>query len=901
MTLAAPPGLEFSKRLYRALLHLYPRTFRDECGPEALEMFEDLYRAIYSRSGRWGIVRLWLRTLPNLVRNGPVERWVERSKRGGPQPMQATATQSAVWAGSALWSDIRFAGRSLRRAPGFTFAAVSTLALGLGACIALFSLVNAIVVRSLPFPEAERLVSVWEDHAETGRLGQGPSPWNFADWHRDAETFSSLTAWYLTSGTLRYGDVAEETRSAQVTTDFFRVLGVSPALGRDFLSDEGVAYGPLMLGHQIWERVFGGDPEVIGQVVELSGAPYEVVGVMPPSFQFPDPGVEYWVAWDLPTVYANRPEARTWRFMNAVGRLAVDVSASEAEADLNRLQRGLAEAYPEANRGWTVSLSDLHSDVVGGIDNTLWAGMGAVGALLLLACANVANLLLARAPARAREFSVRSALGAGRSRLTQQLIIENLCIAAAATLLGLALAVGVLELIGWLEAGKIPRIDEVTIDGGVLGFAALLMLFTSLGFGLAPVIQLVGRPSRTLRSAGAARSISGDGVRRSLVTAQVALTFVVLAGAALFLRSLDSLSHVDLGVTPEQTLAFRVSLDSGERPTDQIWRYYDGLLDELTSLPGVRVAGAAQTLPMDPVAGDFTRPFRRIGEATESADAPAAGIRIITPGYVEATGMRLLQGVSFDGSEEANGPQVAIINRALANTLWPGTDAVGQQFELDFRGGWSTYRVKGVVADVRHRGPRDEPDLEIFLAGRQQPYLAMSVVMRTSVDPLSLIPEVKRAVLAYPPSQPPYHFTTLTALFRDVTGAERLLAAMLATFALFALTLAASGVYGLVAYAVSSRTREYGIRLALGDDAGRLIRSIGLGAAKMAIWGLAIGVAAVLLIGPFIQSLLFGVKAWDPSVLGIVAAGLLLVSVVAALVSARSIVSLQPSSALRAD
>ena len=896
---SVPPGLPTSKRLYRTLLRLYPPGFRNECGSEALEMFEDLYRATYARSGRWGLAGLWLRTLPNLLRNGPVERWTERARR-----TRSVGTATPWWAvgsGSTWWTDVRFAGRSLRRAPAFTFAAVSTLALGLGACIALFSLVDAIVVRSLPFPEADRLVSVWEEHAETGRHREGPSPWNFADWEREAETFSALTAWYLTSGTLRYGEIAEETRSAQVTTDFFRVFGVTPALGRDFRRDEGVAYGPLMLGHRIWERVFDGDPEIVGQIVELSGTPYEVVGVMPASFQFPDPGVEYWVAWDLPTVYATRPEARTWRFLNAVGRLSADASANEAEADLNRLQRGLADAYPEANRGWTVSLSDLHGDVVGGIDNTLWAGFGAVGALLLLACANVANLLLARAPSRAREFSVRSALGAGRSRLTQQLIIENLCIAAVATVLGLALAVGVLELIGWIEAGRIPRIDEVTIDGRVLGFAGLLMLLTSVGFGLAPVLHLVGGGSNTLRLAGAARSVSGEGVRRGLVSAQVALTFVVLTGAALFLTSLDRLASVDLGVTPEQTLAFRVSLDAGAGPPEQAWQYYDGLVNQLTDLPGVRVVGAGQTLPMDPVAGDFTRPFRNVGDGVESAEAPSAGIRIITPGYLEATGMRLLQGTDLDGREEANGPRVAIINRALAATLWPDADPVGQAFELDFRGGWLPYRVLGVVADVRHGGPRDAADLEIFLPHRQSPYLAMSVVMRTSADPRSLIPEVRRTVLAHPPGQPPHHFTTLTELFRGVTGAERLLAAMLMTFATFALTLSVSGVYGLVAYAVSSRTREYGIRLALGDDAGRLVRSIGMGAAKMAAWGLCIGIVGVLVIGRYVQSLLFDVRAWEPSILGVVSGGLLLVTVLAALASARSIVSLQPSSALRAE
>ena len=886
-------GLKF----YRVLFRLYPADFRRSFGRDAEELFEDLYREAVGRGSTGELLRFWARTLSNVLTHGPAER-LARLRTGLGELVRG-----------GLF-DIGFALRSLSRSPKFFVAAGGTLALGMGASIALFTLVNGVLLRPLPFPASERLVSVWENHPESSRLRQGPSPWNFVDWRREGTGFEGMAALYLTSGTFRHAEVVEEIRSAQVTSDLFQVLGVEPAVGRGFRPEEGLTNGPVMLSHDFWQRVFQGDTGIVGSTVELSGARYEVAGVMPPGFSFPDPGIELWLAWNIPLTYADRPEARTWRFLQVVARLSPGVRAADAERGLQAVHRGLTEAYPTMNRGWTPSVTWLHDDVTGGVEGTLWAGLGAVAALLLLACTNVANLLLARAPARARELAVRSALGADRARLARQLMVEHLVLAGVAAFAASGIAIAILRMMEHLGGGMIPRIDEIGLDGTVFGFALLLTLATSLLFGLAPMLELVRKPGSALRAANAGRGVAGAGgaLRRVLVSGQVGLTFVVVVGACLFMTTLDRLSDVDLGITPEETLTLRVSLDArapavatARRGEERTWEYYDGLLARLSQLPGVTAAGAGQTLPMDPVAGDFTRPYREQGRSVQPAEAPSVALRIVTPGYFEAVGMRFTRGAAFSGFEEPGAPLVAVVNQTLAARLWPNREPVGETFEIDFREGWQPYAVVGVVQNVRHGGPRSTAVPEVFLSHRQVPYLAMSVVLRTDRDPSGLVPEITREVLAHGPGQPPFRFIGLDELLRESTARERLLAALLGIFALFSLTLAASGVSGLVAYSVAARRREYGIRLALGDRAGRLIRSVGWGSARSAIWGLLGGLSVVALVGPLVQGQLFGIDARSPLLLGGVALGLLSLTAGAALLAARAISKVDPSSALRAD
>ncbi|MGI9627905.1 MAG: FtsX-like permease family protein, partial [Longimicrobiales bacterium] len=397
---------------------------------------------------------------------------------------------------------------------------------------------------------------------------------------------------------------------------------------------------------------------MVGRTMELSGTSYEIAGVMPPGFDFPDPSVEYWLAWDMPTVYESQPEARTWRFLQSAARLRSGIGVTDAEGDLNAAQRELALAYPQESGGWEARVTGLQEEVTGGVRGTLLVALGAVAVVLLLACANVANLILARSPARARELAVRSALGADRSRLGRQLLIEHLVLSGAGALLGLVLALGMLELVGRFGVGRIPRLDEVGLDGGVLAFIVLLTMGTSLLFGLAPLVHLVRDPVARFVGGGAGRSVAGagDGLRKAFVVVQVALALVLLVGASLFGESLNKLRRADLGFDPQSTLTFRLSLDSrsgsrdgGGDGSDFVSRYYDTLMEELLALPGIEAAGAAQALPISPVTNDFTRPYRPPGSSTSSAEAPTVNMRMTTAGYFDAVGMRFLSGGPFTG------------------------------------------------------------------------------------------------------------------------------------------------------------------------------------------------------------------------------------------------------------
>ncbi|NNM32726.1 MAG: FtsX-like permease family protein, partial [Gemmatimonadetes bacterium] len=720
MSEKAPLGLGTARRVYRGLLRFFPRLFRDSFSGEAEELFDEMYREAHRRGGLPGSLVFCAKALVGSVFHGPAERWALRDR--------AVASGGA---GGSLGRDARFALRTLRRAPVFTTTAALILALGMGSTIALYSLVAGVLIQPLPYADAEELVLVWESGEGDGQDRQGPSPLNVIDWREASTSFTDLAAWYLTSGTFRGDDIVEENRSAQVTTSFFRVLGVAPQLGRDFAEEEGAPYGPVILSHSFWQRVFGGDPSAVGRSMELSGVRYEIVGVMPPGFAFPDPTVEYWMAWDLRSVYGGRPETRTWRFLRTVARLSPGQSVEAAQAELSTVQASLAERFPAENRGWEVAVTPLQDEVVGQARPTLWMAMGAVGALLLLACANVANLLLAQAAHRGREMAVRQAVGAGRPQLVRQLVVENLVLASVSGVLGIVFGWGLIALVKHLDPGQIPRLAEVSFNAPVLGFAVGLVFLTSLLFGIAPAAQLVLRRGQS--SAPVPGRVVGQGrelVRRGLVALQIGLALALLVSAGLFAQSLERLQEADLGFASTGALTFRVSLDADQIDgAGDISRYYEQLLDRIRVLPGVVSTGAAQTLPINPVGNDFARPYRPLGSTATPADAPTVALRIATADYLTAAGMRFLSGGPFSAALGEGDPRVAVVNETLAQRLWPDRDPVGESFEIDFREGWRPYRVVGVIADVRHAGPRRAVVEEAYLSQNQSPYLAMSVVV----------------------------------------------------------------------------------------------------------------------------------------------------------------------------
>lgn len=875
------------ERIYRTLLRIYPQRFRTQYEIDAVELFRDRYQEA-RRRGFSALAWLWLRTVPNVVVHGLLARVAEI--RGG-----------AVGFGGGV--TLRNAVRGLMRAPGLSFVIVLTLGLGIGANVALYGVLRSVLLKPLPYAEPDRLVRLWETNPEVDDELHGPSPLNFNDWERSTERFESMATWYLTSGTYRTDDWVEEIRSAQVTVDFFRTMGVSPMLGRDFQPEEVTRYGPVMLSHGVWMRLFSGDPSVVGRSIVSSGGSYEIVGVMPADFTFPDQSVETWVAWNMPEVYANQPESRTWRFLGSVARLAPGVSVDEAEEELDRVAAGLAEAYPIMDRGWDADVTTLHEEVVGDVRATLWIAFGAVLFILLIACANVANLLLARAPARSREIAIRTTLGASRRRVATELMAENAVLAGASAIIGLALGRVFIDALVMLDAGRIPRLEEVSIDLGVFAFTALAALGTALVFGVAPVLQV-------LRSAGSASLRDGvrttatsaqRRLRQAFVGSQLAIALVLLMGAGLFALSLKRLTDVDPGLDAENVASFRVSLDPLEGGSASVVRYYQDLVTLIEALPGVEMAGASQTLPLSLIGNDFTRPYRPEGTSIESAAAPTVRMRIITPGYVATMGMTVMEGSDLPEDAVAGEPLVALVNQALADRLWPDGDAAGRRFEIDFREGWLSYQVVGVVQDVRHYGLRSDTGPEAFLAHSQVPYVAMHVVAKTRDQPESMFEEMKTVVLNHQPMQPPHNFVSLEGLLSASTAEERFLSLLLSLLAGVGLLLASIGVYGVIAYTVNHRRREIGVRMALGAEPDRIVGTVMRQALTMAALGLVAGFAVVVGVGGVVEGVLFEVEPNDPMLGVLVGAVLFTVAGVAAYVPARRAAWIPPSEAIRAE
>lgn len=874
----------------RALLRFFPPDFQQRRGAEIEDFVEqELSVSRFPRS--FAPIRIGLDLMKTAL--------VLRVGRHGRKSDMIGARASG---GTAVLSDAHQALRAILRGRILSATVVLTLGVGIGANVALFSLIEGVLLEPLPYPDADRLVQIWETNPAVSDEPLGPSPLNLVDWEERAEVFESMTSWYLTSGTYRGEFGAEEVRSAQVTADFFRVLGAQPALGRDFLREEVVGYGPVVLSHGAWQRLFDGDPGIVGRAVEISGDSYEIIGVMPPAFAFPDESVEAWTAWDLKTVYADRPETRTWRFMDALGRLAPGVSQREAEESLGRVAAGLAEEHPVENAGWSVALTTLHDEVVGDVRGTLWVAFASVAFILLVACANVANLLLARVPTLARELAVRTTLGATRARIVRRLLSESLLLAGMAALLGLLIGKGLLDMLVVLDAGRIPRLSDVRIDSAVLAFTTLAAGLTAVLFGLVPALQSLRAASvASLRSGRATDGVSQRRLREVFVAAQLAIAVVLVTGAGLFSASLEALTKVDPGFDPQEVMTFRVSLDPVSGTQQEVVSYYDGLVERLKSVPGVRTVGISQTLPLSPVANDFRRPFRPTGSELAAAEAPSVQMRIVSPGYPTAMGMHFLDGGPLPGTAEAGDPLVALVNETLARRLWPDGTAVGQSFEIEFRSGWEPYSVVGVVQDIKHYGPRADPVPEVFLSHRQVPYLAMSVAVRTESDAAAMALPLRVAVLELRPVQPAHDFVTLEELAATSIADERFLSVLLNVLAAVALLLATTGVYGVIAYAVSHRRRDIGIRLALGAQPVRVVRGVLRDALLVAGSGVAVGTALVLGGGSLVEGLLYGIEPRDAVTTVRVVALLLVVSAAAAYAPAHRAARIAPSEALQAD
>jgi putative ABC transport system permease protein len=818
-----------------------------------------------------------------------------------------------------LLQDLRYGLRVLRKSPAFTAVAAFTIALGVGANTALFSIVDAVLFRPLPYEAPDRLVMIWDRNLERSLDHIGPSPGNFLDWRERLDSFEGMAAWYQTSRTLRGEHDAEQANTVKVAGDFFPLIGTPAALGKTFSSGEteGVAYNVanqyvtgervLVISDGLWRRRFGASPDIIGQTIMLDGLGWQVLGVMPPGFAIPDKQADIWIPWDIKRSYGPRrfPDGvpRDFRFLDVLARLKPGVTIEQAQARMDTLAAELAEAHPKPNRGWGASLIRLHEEMAAPSRRALLVLFGAVGFVLAVACANVASLLLARGSARQREIALRASLGASRTRLVRQLLTESLLLSLIGSGGGLLLAWWGLDVLVSLAPGDIPRIDEAAVDARVLSFTLAITSLSGILFGIAPALHSSRADLTAALKEGSSRAGSARHRLRSvLVAGEIAVALVLLIGAGLFLRSFARVISVDPGFNPESLLAVRIFLDNNAyRTAEQSRIYYQKLIERLGALPSVISVGGTTVLPMSDVGVDFTRPYWREGEADPGGQAAQVGIRMVTLDYFRTMEMTVIKGRSFDERDRAGSPRVIMVNETLAREAWPGEEAPGKRLIIDYLGGAYAYEVVGLVADTRYYGLKSNPHPEVFIPHVQNPYMTMNVALRTSVEPETMAETVRREVLALDPAQPVHSIVTMEQLMAGAVAADRFVMLLLAGLGGVALVLASVGVYGVMAYSVSRRTHEIGVRVALGARGSDVLLLVMGESFKLTVAGLVAGVAGAMALGQVVGGLLYGVSATDPATFAVVSIVLAMVAMLAGYVPARRAMRVDPMVALRCE
>jgi predicted permease len=802
----------------------------------------------------------------------------------------------AVWSWTRLddWlRDFRYAIRGMARRPGFSTTIVLTLALGIGASSALYSLIDAVLIRPLPYPSAERLVALYEAKASDPRSRTPVAPGRLADWQQMSSSFAALAGGYDDALTDTTAGSPERVSAAFVSPRFFDVLATAPILGRTFLPEEEHFGGPssIVISEGFWRRRFASSPTVLGSRLILSDQSFTVVGVLPHQFQFPKPSTEIW----LPK-QANRDllKIREARFYRVIAVLKPGKSLAQAQSEMASLQKRLGELYPRTDAGWTVAVEPLKDVLVGKVRGALWLLSGSVSLLLLIACANVACLLLARLNSRGVEIATRTSLGAGRAAIARQLLAEGMIYAAAGGLLGLA---AVYAAIGSLRTQlvDIPRITELAVDGRIVLVAAGVSLLSSVLFSMAPMVASFRRDlSRLLIRGG--RSIVGGGQRlpRVLVFAQFALATALLIGSSLFLRSLLRMESTPLGMRTQDVLALRVGASYNERPADVIQRH-DRILRALTEVPGV--ASVAMSTGLPGVNSTWPREFAIEGEPSTDGELRFAAWRIVTAGYFDTVGIRLIAGQTCRMTSDNDRPFEVVVNQRFADRYFAGRDPLGHTIAQGPQGDVAT-RIVGVVADAREDGPGIEPQPLIYSCGYVR-YWPDSEFLTRSANPAAIANAVRAAIRAVEPSRPVYSVRTLEDALNESLAPTRFRTLLVGLFSLLALALAAIGLYGVMAYMVSQRTREIGIRVALGARKsqvfGEVLRSGGL----LAAGGAAVGVAIAAALSKVLGSLLFGVPALD-GISYVAAVGVLLASaLLACMIPSKRAASIDPVRALR--
>jgi putative ABC transport system permease protein len=810
---------------------------------------------------------------------------------------------------SDLTNDLRYAVRAFTRTPGFTAVALLTIALGIGATTAIFSVVNAVLLRPLPYPDADRIVQVWMDNRRTKLHEDIHSYPNYADLRDQNRAFSHMAAYttggYNITGGCRESDCEPQRVTALFSTpDLFNVLGIAPAMGRAFTAEEDVPGrdGVVILSHGLWTRLFASDRSAIGRTVRLNGRERTVIGVLPASFAFPTRDTDVWVP--LAVDDASK-QSRSAFWLYAVARLKPGVPFERAVSDLAGVATRLEQQYA-SNADIGVYLVPLPAQVVGpALRTSLWVMLAAVAAVLLIACANVANLMLSRAAVREREIGVRVALGAARARLVRQLLTESVLLSLLGAALGIALAwVGLRTLIG-LAPDDIPRLDQVHIDLTVLGVTLGIAVVTGIAFGLAPALHA----SRAAATGALREGIRGgtggrrtQRTRRVLVAAQVALVVVLLTGAGLLIRSFMHLQRVDLGFRPDHLLTLRYSLPRAKYPTPQArLAFEDALLERTRQVRGVEGAGYIESifLSTTPNSTNMSLDGREMTPEERNIEVP---IDAVSPDYFKVMGVPLRRGRTFTAADNADAPQVVIINENMAKRFWPNEDAVGKRFRYgDPSSNAPLMTVVGVVADMRRTGFNNPVRYETFLPHTQRISNSLTLVARTAGDPLALVPAVRAQFKSLDPEQPVFEVASMDQLLSSMVAQRRFSMALLATFAALALVLGVVGVYGVTSYLVAQRTREVGVRLALGAQPAQVVRLVVRQGMLVALAGLGAGLVGALVAGRLMTGLLFGVSPYDVATLVSVSAVIGIATLVANWIPALRAARIDPLAALRSE
>ena len=796
-----------------------------------------------------------------------------------------------------LLQDISYGLRTLVRSPGFTLVAAFTLALGIGANTAIFSVVDTVLLAPLPYEKPEQLQLVWGFHPEIGT--ETASLPDFVDWREQNNVFVDLAASFRRSMNLTGNGEPERLIAARVTANLFSVLGIEPARGRAFLDEEDRPGGErvVILSHGLWERRFGLREDVLGDSVQLDGQPYTVVGITPPGFEFPS-RAELWLPLALDPTQAGRRSD----FLLVVGRLAEGVGQAQAQAEMDTITQRLEEQYPSTNTMWSVKLVGLHEEMVAEVRPTLWALWGAVTFVLLIACANVANLLLVRAVGR-DELAVRAALGAGRLRLARQLLTESVLLFLLGGLGGLALGWAGIRALSALDPGDVPRIDQLTLDGRVALFTLGLALVTGLVFGLAPALHAARKNLFDQLREGGTRAAGGRGglrLRNVLVVGEIALSLVLLIGAGLMIRSLVRLQNVDPGFNSENLLSMRLSLSRGKYTEPaQIEAFYRELGERVEGLPGVRSAAAVSGLYI--AGGAPYLSFAVEGQPPPGPDEVVdATVRTVTPGFFHTLEVPVLRGGVFEAQHGPDAARVAVINQTMARRYFADINPLGQRVAFDGTDSTPNWReIIGVVGDVKQEGLDVETYPEIYVPLSQRARPGMTLVVKTEGEPPGLAGAIRGEVQALDVGQPVYSVQTMEQALRDSLGEQRFAMALFSLFAAVAVLLAAVGIYGVVSYSVGQRTREIGVRMAMGARPGDILGMVVGNALLLTGLGLALGLGSAFFLTRFLETLLFGVEATDPVAFASIAGLLAVVAILACLLPARQAMRVDPVDAVR--